>query len=117
MGSLKEQFEVDMKRFFEQIERQGTNDRKETLRNLFDKYIHLSNSDILLDRHDLGVIISNAKDRFSSKTFPVYLGEKKKKVDADDQANLCVIESTIGFLNKNDCLKKLPKFNYKENKF
>lgn len=117
MSSLKEQVEVDIKRFFEQIEKQNHNDQIETLRNLLDKYIHLSNSDYMMDYHDLNMIISGAKGKFVSKTFPVFLGDKRRRVSEEKQANLCLIESAIEYLNKNDCFKKLPKFDYKENKF
>jgi len=114
--SLKSELEVDIKRFFKQIENQNENDRVNTLRLLMDKYIHLSTSSYMMDNHDLNMIISHAKSLFANKTFPVYLGDSKKIVYENDQANLCVIESTISHLNNKDCLKKLPKFDYKENK-
>ena len=116
MGNLKEQLNVDIKRFFEQIENQNTDDQAKTLRNLLDKYIHLSKADYLMDSHDLRNIIGSAKSLFAQKTFPMFLGEKTRKVDPNDQPNLCVIEATIQHLNKNDCLKKLPKFDYREDK-
>lgn len=117
MSNLKEQLDVDIKRFFEQIETQNFNDQKETLRNLFNKYIHLSKADHVMDYYDLNDIVSNAKGKFSRKTFPVFLGKKRRKVMDTEQANLCIIESVISHLNQKDCLKKLPKFDYKEDKF
>lgn len=116
MSKIKEELEVDIKRFFEQIEKQNHNDRVETLRNLFNKYLHLSTSDYMMDYIDLNNIISHAKNSFSTKTFPVFLGDKKRKVDESYQANLCVIESAIAYLNDKECLKRIPKFDYKEDK-
>lgn len=117
MASIKDQLESDIKRFFEQIENQNHNDQLQTLRNLLDKYIHLSSSDYMMDYHDLHTIVSNAKGIFSNKKFPLYLGKRKRRVYEGEQANLCIIESTIAHLNKNDCLKKHPKFDYKEDKY
>lgn len=114
--ALKDELEVDIKRFFEQIEKQNPQDQKETLRLLMNKYIHLSTSEYKLDYYDLNSIIGDAKGRFANKTFPVFLGDRRRKVEESEQANLCVIESTIAHLNKSDCLKKMPKFDYKEDK-
>jgi hypothetical protein len=116
MSKVKEEVEVDIKRFFEQIENQSSSDKLQTLRNLLDKHIHLTTSDYMMDYHDLNAIVSHAKGSFVNKTFPVFLGDKKRKVGQNEQANLCVIEATISHLNKNDCLKRLPKFKYKEDK-
>jgi len=117
MSDLKQQVDVDIRRFFEQIEKQSHSDQIQTLSNLLDKYIHLSTSDYMMDYHDLNSILGGAKNKFANKTFPVFLGNKKRKVGQSEQANLCVIEAVIGHLNKNDCLKRLPKFDYKEDKF
>ena len=117
MSDLKQQVDVDIRRFFEQIEKQNHSDQIKTLRNLLDKYIHLSSAEYLMDYHDLNSIIGGAKTAFANKTFPVFLGDKKRKVGQSEQSNLCIVESVIGHLNKNDCLKKLPKFDYREDKF
>lgn len=117
MSDIKQQVDVDIRRFFEQIDSQSSSDQIETLRNLLDKYIHLTTADYMLDYHDLNSIISSAKTTFANKTFPVFLGDKKRKVGQGEQANLCVIEAVFGHLNKKDCLKRLPKFDYKEDKF
>lgn len=117
MSSLKEQVEVDIKEFFDQIDTQNTEDKNKTLRFLLDKYIHLSTSERLMDWHDLNSIISGAKSNFADKAFPVFLGNKKRKVYENEQANLCMVESVIMHLNKNDCLKKLPKFDYREDRY
>ena len=108
--------DIDIYTFFEQIESQNRNDRMKTLRLLMDKYIHINKSDYLMDIHDLNTIVSNAKRIFVDKTMPMFLGEKKRLVHQSEQGHLCMIEATIGHLNKTQCLKKLPKFNYQENK-
>ena len=102
-SSIKEQVEVDILRFFEQIETQ-------------DKYIHLSTSDHLMDYYDLNSIISSAKNKFANEKITRHLksGIMNRKVSPDEVANLLVIEATIGHLNKIECLKKLPRFDYKD---
>jgi hypothetical protein len=114
MSDIKKQLEVDMARFLDNIETQNRNDRLETLRNLMDKYLHLTTCEHVMDHHDLINIISNAKGSFANNTFPIYLGDKKIQVSPSDLSNLCVIESTVSYLNNKECLKKMPKFNKKK---
>lgn len=115
--NMKEQVEFDIRAFFEQINNQSSGDQRETLRLLLEKYTHLSKADYLMDKTDLDSIIGNAKQLMATKTLPVFLGKAKRRVMEHEQANLCVIESTISHLNKNNCLLKLPKFEYKEDTF
>ena len=82
-----------------------------------DKYIHLSKSDHVLDDHDLRTIIGSAKTKFANEKMPIHLGKGRRLVSQVDLPNLCVIEATIGHLNKTDCLKKIPKFDKVEDKF
>lgn len=116
MSKLKEQLEVDILRFLENIEAQSASDKIQTLRHLFDKYLHLSQADFLLDAHDLTVIINDAKNRFATQSMPMHLGTTRRPVGPMDLPNLCVIEATIGHLNKKDCLKKMAKFDKREDK-
>ena len=116
MSKLKEQLEVDILRFLENIETQNTSDKIQTLRHLFDKYLHLSQAELLLDAHDLSIIINDAKNRFAIQSVPVHLGVTRRPVGPMDLPNLCVIEATVGHLNKKDCLKKMAKFDKREDK-
>lgn len=118
-SNIKEQLEIDIFRFFEQIESQGTNDRKQTLRNLLDKYIHLTKADHLMDAYDFREIIGHATSAMANDNLTRFLpsGPRKVKVSEDDMRKIIIIEATIGHLNKNDCLKRMPKFNYQPDKF
>jgi len=115
--SLKEEVEVDIKRFFEHMDSQNSIDREETLRNLLDKYVHLTTAEHILSPYDLAMIVGGANTLFKSKSMPTYIGPKLAKTCQSDEIHLCVIESTITVLNSHDCLKKLPKFDYRDNKF
>jgi hypothetical protein len=111
--SVRDTLDTDIINFFENIESQDINDRRQTLRNLMDKYIHLTKATLLMDKHDLEVIISGAKSLMAGKTFPVVLGDNKRRVHENEQVTLCIVESTVSHLNKKDCLKRLPKFDYR----
>ena len=117
MSDLKNQLDVDIKRFLENIESQGQNARVESLRNLFKLHLHLNTCDLMLDKFDLQTIIGSAKTKFANEQIPIFLGTSKVKVDQNELPNLFVIEATISHLNKKDCLKKIPKFDKREDKF
>lgn len=110
----KENLESDVLRFFRDIENQTDSDKIQTLRLLMDKYIHISKSDYLMDKSDYNSIMGLAKKNIVDITLPVKLGKAESPISETEVANLCVIESVIGHLNKNGCLKKLPKFDYKK---
>jgi hypothetical protein len=116
VSDIKEQVEHDILRFFENIENQNRNAQRETLRNLLDKYVHLSTSDYLMDSADLREILGSAKGKFANDNAVIYLksGVGNRKVLPHELANLFVIEATIGHLNKKGCLKKLAKFDKKD---
>ena len=104
----------DIIRFFKDIEKQSESDKIHTLRLLMDKYIHLSKSDFIMDKFDLNEIIGRAKKDIVDKVLPVKMGKMETNVPETDVPNLCIVESTISHLNKNGCLKKLAKFDYRK---
>jgi len=116
VSDLKEQLEVDILRFFENIDNQDESGKRQTLRDLMDKYIHLSRSTYLMDSYDLKEIISGAKNAFSRDSAVIYIksGSISRRVCQDELANLFVIEATISHLSKKDCLKRLPKFDKRD---
>jgi hypothetical protein len=116
MSNLKEQLDVDILRFLENIETQNHSDKIQTLRHLFDKYLHLNKAELLLDIHDLSTISNNAKNLFASQTMPVSIGSNKRLVNPADLPSLCIVEATISLLNKKDCLKRVPRFDKREDK-
>jgi hypothetical protein len=114
---LRSQLDSDIINFLDNISNQTKNDQIQTLRHLFDKYIHLNKADYMMDHHDLQVIVGSAKTKFANSNLQIFLGDKKIKVQQKDLSNFCVIESTIEYLNKIGCLKKIAKFSKKENDF
>lgn len=116
-SKLKKQMEDDMKQFLDNIESQSHGDRVVTLRNLLEKYVHLNTCDYMMDHFDLQSIVGSAKTKFSNDKMPIFLGEKKRQVMQSELPHMMMIEATIGWLNKNNCLKRLPKFDKREDKF
>lgn len=114
MSDLRDELEKDIVGFFKHIEDQEHNDKLVTLRLLMDKYIHLSKSTFLMGKIELNEITSRAKDIFAKKTMPMHIGPGRSLVGRDDQPTMCIVEATIEVLNNRECLKKLPKFDYKE---
>ena len=117
MSDIKNQLDTDILNFFKNIETQSVNDQVQTLKNLFNKHLHLHTCDHKMDYYDLMKIVNLAKGKFADRSFPVYLGDPRKLVPQNELTNLCVIECVVEYLNQNDCLKKMPKFDYKEDKF
>ena len=112
---INDQLDNDIRSFFEQIDGQTKDGKRDTLKNLIDKYAHLNTSEQLLNHADLKTIVSNARNLYSNFPFPVTIGDKYMPVvDRNSIPNLCVIEATIGTLNSYDCFKRFPKFDYRK---
>lgn len=113
---LKDDLEQDIMRFFTEIEKMTVGDKKKTLINLFDKYLHLSTAGILFDKQDFDRIKGQATKLYLDRAWPKKFNNSYSDISTSEAPNACMIEATIGYLNGKDCLKKLPKFNYKESK-
>lgn len=117
MSDFKKQLELDIKNLVDSMDNMSRVDKEKALKNMFEEYLHLNSCDYLMDNYDLQCIITDAKTSFANDVMPVFLGEKKKKVKSNDLPNFVVIESTIRHLYKNNCLKKVPKFDKRDDEF
>jgi len=115
MSEFEQFIEDEIKQMLQQIESQEDFDKIQTVKNLLDKYIHLSKSDFLIDFHDFNYIISHSKLMAGNDTFPIYLEPNGREINNNLIPAYCIINSTIGFLNSKECLRKLPRFK-KSNK-
>ena len=114
MQDLENKISQDVLEFMSSTDKMSYGDKVELLKLLLKKYALLATSDVTLDKKDLHDIISASKQNFTNITIPVELEGSEVPVHQTEIANLCVIEATIGHLNKNSCLKRIPKFNYKK---
>ena len=113
---INDNLRQDIIDFFDNIEGMESNDQVKTLENLINKYAHLNSTTLLLDHRDLQRIIGMSKELMSNsnlkKSFRTSTGNRI--VQYEEARILQIICATISFLNSKDCLKKIPKFNYKE---
>ncbi len=115
---MSNQIDLDreVESFFKDIEKQNQQDKRDTLKILLAKCIHLNTSKLMMDNSDVRSIISNAKIIYQNETFPMFLGDNRARLSESDQANVCVIQSAINYFNTKDCFNKLPVFDKREDK-
>lgn len=111
---LEEELERDIQQFFQQVENQLPEGKRETLKLLIDKYCHISSTPTLFNKSDFDMIKQFAQRFFVDAHFPKMVGENRRTIEGGDLRVLAIIEGTISYLQSQDCLKKLPKFDYKE---
>lgn len=112
--SLKDQLEADIHLFFENIEKQDRQDKHKTLRILLEKYAHITTASCSLDKSDFDTVRNEAHRFYVDKSFPKFLGSKRREIHSTENNILAIIEGTIIMLNSHDCLKKIPKFDYRD---
>jgi hypothetical protein len=112
---LNDDVHRDVIETIECLESQCHSDRITTLRLLLEKYIHKNRATHLMEYRDLHSIIENSKGILANMSLPKSLGYGSliKEVPQDNLVHLCLVESAIGHLNRIDCFKRVPKFDYK----
>ena len=114
MQDLEQRISQDALEFMDNIGKMQHTDKMELLKLLLKKYALLASSDVLFDKKDLNDIISSSKQNYVNIASVVEMEGSETPIHQLEIPNLCVIEATIGHLNKNGCLKKIPKFKYKK---
>lgn len=111
--SLQEEIERDINQFFREIQNMPGQDQKKALKNLMDKYFHLTTATILFDASDYKLIKNHAGHLYTSRSWPKKMKTGfSREVEGADAVNISIVEATILHLNSKDCLKKVPKFDY-----
>jgi len=114
MIEIKKQLDIDIDSFFHNIETQMISDQKKSLRDLFEKYLHLNTCDLVMDKSDLLSIVSKSKHLYANERMPIHVGKYKTQLDQEENRKICLIEATIMHLNSKECLKKTPKFDKRD---
>ena len=112
--SIRDQLDMDIQAFFNNIEAQLPEARKKTLLMLIDKYTHLFTTPVLLDKNDFEMVKNFAHTFIMDKSFPKKIGPNKREISISEARILSIIEGTITMLNSKECLKKFPKFDYRD---
>ena len=112
MPNPESEISKDVLEFLNSIEKMTHSGKVELLTILLKKYAVLGTSDILLNKKDLEAIISSSKQKYVELPMPIEMKGSDTPVNQPEIPNLCVIEATIGHLNKLNCFKRIAKFDY-----
>jgi hypothetical protein len=112
--SLKQDLDADILAFFEQIEKQTDEGKRKSLKLFMEKYLHLTTTDCLLDKHDFEMVKDHAHRFYVNSAFPKKIGNNRREISSHEANVLAIIEGTIQVLNGRDCLKKIAKFDYRD---
>ena len=107
-----QQLEREIREYLEKEPNLRREDRLAYLKAIFNKHFEFNKLEHCVNTYDLNEIISGAKNNYSNKRVPVRI--TKRQVDSSELPHLAIIESFIGYLNRNHLLKKLVKFDYTE---
>lgn len=108
MRSLQD-IEADVALFLSKVDEMRYNDRKDLLMAIFQKHIALNESELILTKHDLDVIVSLASAGYASMPLPANVSGKF--LLPKEAVNLSLVESTIELLNNKGAIKRTPKFD------
>jgi hypothetical protein len=105
----------DALEFANSLDKLSHRDRVTKLVELLRKHAEVSKKPVDLIRSDFAEIVSSANKLWVNGSTPVEINKTKGGLDfeplsAGEYKNLCVIEATVGYLNKLECLKKVPSF-------
>jgi hypothetical protein len=107
--STSEEIEKDIAEYLLKEQNLTKQGKRELLRSMFQKHFLVSNSELLLTRHDLSEIRSNAIQNFMKLSLPVSIsGVRLTETEAN---HLCLFEAFTQFLNQQDALNRRPKFD------
>jgi hypothetical protein len=107
-----QQIEKDLREYLEKEPNLRRADRLTHLMVIFNKHFGLSQLDHMVNKKDLGDVISGAKQIFVN--LPINASISGTLVDKSELPQVAVIESFISYLNKNSLLKKTVKFDYRD---
>lgn len=108
MKELTEEMERDIKDYLDKIDNMNENDKRDALRLLFVKHLHLENSEFLLGKYEFNCIISNAKTNFVNQSTHVTV--EGKDIQQEHKRIICIAQAVIGELRKLKVLHKVVKF-------
>lgn len=114
---MSKEMEKDIDDFFTSTKYESESNCKHRLEMLLKKYSGATSGIQKIDGKDLFAIIGSAKQKYANENVVIFLGQEKKKVAPEDVANMFVVEATIGHLNKIGCLKRLVKFDKREDRY
>jgi hypothetical protein len=104
-----EQIEQELKEYLTLEKNLRTEDRLEYLMAIINKHFAIDKIGHSVTHHDLSHIVGQAKAAWVDTAIPIYIS--KKEVHHSDTNYVLVIEAFVGYLNRNNLLKRLVKFD------
>ena len=111
MSELQE-IERDIREYIEKEPNLRREDRLSYLISIFNKRLELTKLDYVVNHHDYINILNQAKNFYIKMRLPVRLS--RKELLASEAVHIAMLETFISYLNKNNILKKLVKFDFTE---
>lgn len=106
----KEQVDQDLEKYFAVEHKLRIDQKREHLRELFDRHFTFTQTDHSMTSSDLFHVVSGAKTGYANMRSSPYISGKA--VEENDLRNVAVIEALLTYLNGNHLLKKIVKFEY-----
>lgn len=108
--SNPEQLDRELREYLEKEPNLRREDRLIYLRTIINKHLEFGKLEHLVNSGDLHDIMSGAKNNYTNKRLPVRI--TRKQLDSTEATHISVLESFISYLNRNNLIKKLVKFDY-----
>lgn len=105
------QIEQELREFLEIEDNIRKGERLTYLMAIINKHFAMDKVEHMIIDYDLTDIISGAKSAYPKATMPMYIS--KREFGNVEFNYVLVLESFIGYLNKNKLLKRLVKFDYR----
>jgi CMP-N-acetylneuraminic acid synthetase len=107
-----ESIERDLREYLEKEPNLRRADRLSYLTAIFHRYMEFNKLDHVVNSSDYTSILGHAKKYYVGLKFPVRIS--RKELEQNDALHICTFEAFINYLNKNNLLRKLVKFDYTE---
>lgn len=104
------QIEQELREYLTKEPNLRREDRLAYLMTIVNKHFAIDSMDHIINNRDFESIVSDAKSSFLRTRLPITI--TNKDVDGYDLPHVLMIESFVGYLNKNKLLKRLVKFDY-----
>lgn len=105
------QIEQEIRAFLEIEDNIRKSDRLPYLMAIINKHFATDKIDHVVTHYNLGEIMSYAKSQYANTTLPMSISNKV--VEGVELNYVLIMESFVGYLNKNKLLKRLVKFDHR----
>lgn len=109
-----DQIEQELREYLNIERNLRVEDRLQYLMAIMNKHFAIDKIEHMMTHHDLNDMVNYAKGQWARTTMPMEIS--KKEVYHNDVNYVLIIEAFIGYLNKNNLLKRLVKFDYSRRK-